>query len=31
MLTFDHFAIGTEQFGQRVQPLIKSRRWALAA
>ena len=26
MLTFDDFLIGMEQFGQRIQPLMKSRR-----
>jgi pyrimidine oxygenase len=26
MLTFDDFVIGIEQFGQRIQPLMKSRR-----
>ena len=26
MLTFDDFVIGVEQFGQRIQPLMKSRR-----
>jgi pyrimidine oxygenase len=25
MLTFDDFIIGIEQFGQRIQPLMKSR------
>jgi pyrimidine oxygenase len=25
MLTFDDFVIGVEQFGQRIQPLMKSR------
>ena len=25
MLTFDDFLIGMEQFGQRIQPLMKSR------
>jgi pyrimidine oxygenase len=31
MLTFDDFLIGMEQFGQRIQPLMKSRAIALAA
>jgi pyrimidine oxygenase len=31
MLTFDDFLIGMEQFGQRIQPLMKSRAKALAA
>jgi pyrimidine oxygenase len=31
MLTFDDFLIGMEQFGQRIQPLMKSRATALAA
>jgi pyrimidine oxygenase len=31
MLTFDDFVIGMEQFGQRIQPLMKCRRTALAA
>ena len=31
MLTFDDFLIGMEQFGQRIQPLMKSRREKLAA
>ena len=26
MLTFDDFVIGVEQFGQRIQPLMHSRR-----
>jgi pyrimidine oxygenase len=26
MLTFDDFVIGIEQFGQRIQPLMQSRR-----
>jgi pyrimidine oxygenase len=26
MLTFDDFVIGVEQFGQRIQPLMQSRR-----
>ena len=26
MLTFDDFVIGVEQFGQRIQPLMRSRR-----
>jgi pyrimidine oxygenase len=26
MLTFDDFIIGIEQFGQRIQPLMQSRR-----
>ena len=26
MLTFDDFIIGVEQFGQRIQPLMSSRR-----
>jgi pyrimidine oxygenase len=30
MLTFDDFLIGMEQFGQRIQPLMKSRRDRLA-
>ena len=25
MLTFDDFVIGVEQFGQRIQPLMRSR------
>ena len=25
MLTFDDFLVGMEQFGQRIQPLMKSR------
>ena len=25
MLTFDDFVIGIEQFGQRIQPLMRSR------
>jgi pyrimidine oxygenase len=31
MLTFDDFVVGVEQFGQRIQPLMKSRATALAA
>jgi pyrimidine oxygenase len=31
MLTFDDFVIGMEQFGQRIQPLMKCRHTALAA
>jgi pyrimidine oxygenase len=31
MLTFDDFLIGMEQFGQRIQPLMKSRREKLPA
>ena len=31
MLTFDDFIIGMEQFGQRIQPLMKCRTAALAA
>jgi pyrimidine oxygenase len=31
MLTFDDFLIGMEQFGQRIQPLMQSRRARLAA
>ncbi len=31
MLTFDDFVIGMEQFGQRIEPLTKSRAQALAA
>jgi pyrimidine oxygenase len=31
MLTFDDFVVGMEQFGQRIQPLMKSRAAALAA
>ena len=31
MLTFDDFLIGMEQFGQRIQPLMKSRAAKLAA
>jgi pyrimidine oxygenase len=31
MLTFDDFLIGMEQFGQRIQPLMQSRRTRLAA
>ena len=31
MLTFDDFLIGMEQFGQRIQPLMKSRREKLMA
>ncbi len=31
MLTFDDFVIGMEQFGRRIQPLMKSRSKALAA
>jgi pyrimidine oxygenase len=31
MLTFDDFIVGVEQFGQRIQPLMKSRTAALAA
>jgi pyrimidine oxygenase len=31
MLTFDDFVIGMEQFGRRIQPLMKSRAAALAA
>jgi pyrimidine oxygenase len=31
MLTFDDFVIGMEQFGQRIQPLMRSRAEALAA
>jgi pyrimidine oxygenase len=32
MLTFDDFIIGIEQFGQRIQPLMKSRmKFAAAA
>jgi pyrimidine oxygenase len=31
MLTFDDFIIGVEQFGQRIQPLMRSRRLAAAA
>jgi pyrimidine oxygenase len=30
MLTFDDFVIGVEQFGQRIQPLMKSRAKLLA-
>jgi pyrimidine oxygenase len=30
MLTFDDFLIGMEQFGQRVQPLMRSRQRAAA-
>jgi pyrimidine oxygenase len=31
MLTFDDFLIGLEQFGQRIQPLMKTRRERIAA
>jgi len=31
MLTFDDFLIGMDQFGQRIQPLMKSRSHAVAA
>jgi pyrimidine oxygenase len=31
MLTFDDFLVGMEQFGQRIQPLMKCRAQALAA
>jgi pyrimidine oxygenase len=31
MLTFDDFLIGMEQFGQRIQPLMKSRQEKLKA
>jgi pyrimidine oxygenase len=31
MLTFDDFVIGMEQFGSRIQPLMKSRQHVLAA
>ena len=32
MLTFDDFIIGIEQFGQRIQPLMRSRaKFAAAA
>ena len=31
MLTFDDFVIGMEQFGTRIQPLMKSRRHVMAA
>ena len=31
MLTFDDFIIGMEQFGQRIQPLMKTRRAVPAA
>jgi pyrimidine oxygenase len=31
MLTFDDFIVGMENFGQRVQPLMASRRQVLAA
>jgi pyrimidine oxygenase len=31
MLTFDDFLIGMEQFGQRIQPLMTTRREKLAA
>jgi pyrimidine oxygenase len=31
MLTFDDFLIGMEQFGQHIQPLMKSRREKLKA
>jgi pyrimidine oxygenase len=31
MLVFDDFLIGMEQFGQRIQPLMKSRRDRLKA
>jgi len=31
MLTFDDFVVGIEQFGQRIQPLMRSRAHALAA
>jgi pyrimidine oxygenase len=30
-VTFDDFLIGMEQFGQRIQPLMKSRAKTLAA
>jgi pyrimidine oxygenase len=30
MLTFDDFVIGIEQFGRRIQPLMRSRRHVLA-
>jgi pyrimidine oxygenase len=29
MLTFDDFLIGIEQFGQKIQPLMKSRQGAV--
>jgi pyrimidine oxygenase len=31
MLTFDDFLIGLEQFGQRIQPLMRSRGQVAAA
>jgi len=31
MLTFDDFVIGMEQYGQRIQPLMASRRRLRAA
>jgi pyrimidine oxygenase len=31
MLTFDDFLIGMEQFGQRIQPLMRSRPQVAAA
>jgi len=31
MLTFDDFVVGVEQFGQRIQPLMRSRAKAMAA
>ena len=31
MLTFDDFLIGMEQFGQRIQPLMKCRQEKLKA
>jgi pyrimidine oxygenase len=30
MLTFDDFLIGLDQFGQRIQPLVRSRADAIA-
>jgi pyrimidine oxygenase len=31
MMTFDDFVVGMEQFGEHIQPLMKSRRKLLAA
>jgi pyrimidine oxygenase len=31
MMTFDDFVVGMENFGTRIQPLMKSRRVELAA
>jgi pyrimidine oxygenase len=31
LLTFDEFVSGTEAFGERIQPLMKSRRHVVSA